>query len=241
MALLALRNVVKQFGGLRAVNGFNLEIDRGEIVGLIGPNGAGKTTIFNVITGVYPLDGGEVRFKDKCINGITPYDTCALGVGRTFQVAKPFAAKSVLYNVMVGAFARTNDIRAAENKALEVLDFLGLSHKKNQLGKSLTIADRKRLEIAKALATDPELLLLDEVMAGLNPKETEAAIGLMRALSTRGITLLIIEHVMEVIMSLSHRVVVLHHGEKIAEGDPKAIVQDASVIKAYLGDGYVAS
>jgi branched-chain amino acid transport system ATP-binding protein len=241
MALLAIRDVVKQFGGLKAINRFNLEIDRGDIVGLIGPNGAGKTTIFNVITGVYPVEGGEIWFKDKCINGISPDKACALGFGRTFQVAKPFAGKSVLYNVMVGAFARTNDARVAEDKALEVLEFLGLSSKKDQLGKSLTIADRKRLEIAKALATSPDLLLLDEVMAGLNPKETEAAIGLVRAIAARGITLLIIEHVMEVIMSLSHRVAVLHHGEKIAEGDPKAIVQDAAVIKAYLGDGYVAS
>jgi branched-chain amino acid transport system ATP-binding protein len=241
MALLAIRNVVKQFGGLKAINRFNLEINRGEIVGLIGPNGAGKTTLFNVITGVYPIEDGEVWFKDKRINGITPDAACTLGVVRTFQVAKPFAAKSVLYNVMVGAFARTNDTRVAETKALEVLEFLGLSSKKDQLGKSLTIADRKRLEIAKALATDPELLLLDEVMAGLNPKETEAAIGLVRAIAARGITLLIIEHVMEVIMSLSHRVAVLHHGEKIAEGDPKAIVQNDDVIKAYLGDDYVAS
>jgi branched-chain amino acid transport system ATP-binding protein len=161
-----------------------------------------------------------------------------MGIGRTFQVAKPFAGKTVLYNVMVGAFSRTNDLRRAEKKALEVLEFLGLLPKKDQLGRSLTIADRKRLEMAKALATDPELLLLDEVMAGLNSKETEEAIALVRAISKRGITLLIIEHVMQVIMSLSNKIAVLYHGEKIAEGPPGQIGHDEKVIKAYLGDEY---
>ncbi len=172
---------------------------------------------------------------------IKPHDSCMIGIGRTFQVAKPFGGKSVLYNVMVGSFARTQDRREAESKALQVLEMLGLLQKKDQLGKSLTIADRKRLEMAKALATDPELLLLDEVMAGLNPKETEEAIGLVKNVARGGITILIIEHVMRVIMSLSNRVAVLHHGEKISEGTPLQVSQDEKVIKAYLGEEYVLS
>lgn len=238
MPILSIRDVAKHFGGVKAITRFSLDIEPEEIVGLIGPNGAGKTTLFNMITGVYPLTAGEIRFKDRVLTGTTPYKACAMGIGRTFQVAKPFAGKTVLYNVMVGAFSRTNDLRRAEKKALEVLEFLGLLPKKDQLGRSLTIADRKRLEMAKALATDPELLLLDEVMAGLNPKETEEAIALVRAISKRGITLLIIEHVMQVIMSLSNKIAVLYHGEKIAEGPPGQIGHDEKVIKAYLGDEY---
>jgi branched-chain amino acid transport system ATP-binding protein len=241
MPILHIKNVSKRFGGLVAINNFSVDIEKGEIVGLIGPNGAGKTTIFNVITGVYPNDGGEIFFKENCINGIRPCDACSIGIGRTFQVAKPFAGKSVLYNVMVGSFCRTNDRREAAKKASEVLDFLGLLSKRDQLAKSLTIADRKRLEVARALATDPELLLLDEVMAGLNPKETEEAILLVRDIAHRGTTILIIEHVMQVIMSLSHRIAVLHHGEKIAEGPPGQIAHDEKVIKAYLGDEYATS
>ena len=239
--LLSIRNVAKHFGGVKAISRFSLDIEQGEIVGLIGPNGAGKTTLFNMITGVYPLDGGEIQFKGQSLRGVAPHRACALGIGRTFQIAKPFAGKSVLYNVMVGAFARTRDLRVAERKALEVLDLLGLLHKKDQLGRSLTIADRKRLEIAKALATDPELLLLDEVMAGLNPRETEEAIAMVRAISRRGVTLLVIEHVMPVIMSLPSKVAVLYHGEKIAEGPPNKIGSDEKVIKAYLGEEYVAA
>ena len=239
--LLSIRDVAKHFGGVKAITRFNLDIEQGEIAGLIGPNGAGKTTLFNLITGVFPLDGGDILFKGQSLRGISPHKACELGIGRTFQIAKPFAGKSVLYNVMVGAFARTRDPRTAERKALEVLEMLGLSRKMHQLGRSLTIAERKRLEVAKALATEPELLLLDEVMAGLNPRETEEAIAMVRAISRRGITLLIIEHVMPVIMSLPSKVAVLYHGEKIAEGPPSQIGSDEKVIKAYLGEEYVAA
>jgi branched-chain amino acid transport system ATP-binding protein len=195
----------------------------------------------SAFTGVYPANGGQILFKGQKINDVKPHDACSLGIGRTFQVAKPFGGKSVLYNVMVGSFAQTNDRKLAEAKAIRVLEKLGLLSKRDQLGKSLTIADRKRLEVAKALATEPELLLLDEVMAGLNPKETEEAIVLVKDIARSGVTILIIEHVMKVIMSLSQRIAVLHHGEKIAEGPPQQVAHDEKVIKAYLGEEYVIS
>jgi len=241
MPLLQIKNLTMKFRGLIAVNNFCLNLEKGEIVGLIGPNGSGKTTLFNNITGVYPYDSGEVLFKGQSLRGKKPHEVCALGIGRTFQLVKPFGTKTVLYNVVVGSFNRMSDRRLAEKRALEILELVGMLPKKDFLGKNLTVADRKRLEVARALATGPDLLLLDEVMAGLNPKETEEAILLVKEINRTGVTLLVVEHVMQVIMSLSNRIAVIHHGEKIAEGSPSQVGQSAEVIKAYLGKEYVVS
>jgi len=240
--LLTIKNLSKHFGGLKAVDNFSLELKGGEIVGLIGPNGAGKTTIFNLLTGVYQPDSGEIVFMGKNIKKFRPYDICFQGIGRTFQVVKPFLNRTVLYNVMVGSFLRTNDIKKAKEEAIEVLKFTGLINKRDLFGRNLTIPDRKRIEIARALATKPKLLLLDEAMAGLNQTETQEAIALIRKIQKeKKITIFLIEHVMQVVMSLSERIAVLHHGEKIAEGTPKEISFNENVIKAYLGEEYVTT
>jgi branched-chain amino acid transport system ATP-binding protein len=241
MNILQLNGVSKSFGGLTAVADLDLTISEGEIVGMIGPNGAGKTTVFNLITGFHPLDRGEIYFNGENITRLKPYDLCFKGIGRTFQIVKPFATKSVIRNVMVGAFCRVKTAGKAEECAREVLDFTGLDPKKGMLAKNLTIADRKRLELAKALATRPKLLLLDEVMAGLTPKETDDMISLVRKIRDQGITLFIIEHVMQAVMTISERVVLLHHGEKIMEGTPEEVASDVRAIKAYLGEEYVVA
>ncbi len=238
MSLLKISKLRKEFGGLTAVADFDLSIAPGEIVGLIGPNGAGKTTIFNLISGYLRATEGEILFKDESIIGLKTNQICKKGIGRTFQIVKPFLGLTVLKNVMIGAFNKTDRPDVSEERSIQVLEFLGLSGKKDASVGSLTIADRKRLELARSLATQPELLLLDEVAAGLNPKETEDIIALIRKISREGITLLMIEHVMKTITSLTNKIVVVNYGMKIAEGDPFEVLRDPNVVKAYLGEAY---
>ncbi|MHC1710939.1 MAG: ABC transporter ATP-binding protein [Solidesulfovibrio sp.] len=239
--ILEITNLTKHFGGLTAVSSLDLHIAQGEILALIGPNGAGKSTVFNLVAGVYSPSEGSIRFKEKEIRGQKPWDLCRLGLARTFQIVKPFASKTVLYNVMVGAFLHTNSTHKAKEKAEEVLTTLELVHLRDKLAGNLTIADRKRLEIAKALATSPELLLLDEVMAGLRPTEVDDMIAIIKGLRDRGVTVFVIEHIMRAVMALSDRVAVIHFGQKIAEGSPEAVTKDENVIKAYLGGEYGAA
>jgi branched-chain amino acid transport system ATP-binding protein len=236
--LLEIQSVTKRFGGLVAINGLSLEIKKGEILGLIGPNGAGKTTLFNLITGFYPVDDGEIFFENERITRLKPYECCRKGIGRTFQKDKTFENRDVLYNVKIGALPKSESVKHSHEKALEILSFVGLIDKREQSGGSLTIPDRKRLEIAKALATDPKLLLLDEVIAGLNPREVDEAIELIRRIREKGIAIFIIEHVMQALMSLSDRVIILHYGQKIGEGTPEIVSKDKKVIDAYLGEEY---
>ena len=236
MALLEANEITKRFGGLVAVGNLSLSVDKGQILGLIGPNGAGKTTAFNMISGFCKADEGEIIFDGKEISGLRPDQICKLGLTRTFQVVKPFPNLSVLDNVMVGAYNRTNERRESRKKAEDIIEFLGMQEMKGMTAGSLSVAHRKRLEVAKALATDPKIILLDEAMAGLRPTETDEMIELVRQISHQGIALLLVEHVMRVIMSLAERIVVIHHGEKIAEGTPQQICQDKAVIDAYLGE-----
>ncbi|OPY79148.1 MAG: Lipopolysaccharide export system ATP-binding protein LptB [Syntrophorhabdus sp. PtaU1.Bin058] len=239
-SILQVSGLTKKFGGLTANDDITFEVNRGEIVSIIGPNGAGKTTFFNCLTGFQRITSGSVIFEGRRIDQLSAPAIAKLGLVRTFQIVQTFAGMSVAENVIIGALMHTRNVEAARKRAADVLAFTGLSSKKDVLGKNLTIADKKRLEIARALASDPKLLLLDECVAGLNPNEVKEAVELLKRIIGAGITLLIVEHVMEVIMPISSRVVVLDSGKKIAEGRPQEIAADERVIKAYLGDRYDA-
>lgn len=241
MPALKLFNITKNFAGLKAVCKVSLEMDEDDIFGLIGPNGSGKTTVFNLITGFLNPDDGEIIFNGRSILGLKPHDICKRGITRTFQIVKPFSDLTVVENVMIGAFHLTKKPNSARKEALKVLDFLKLSHLRGMKASLLTISDRKRLEIARAIAIKPKLLLLDEPMGGMNPTEVENMLGEIKRIHDSGIGLLIIEHVMKAVMSISDRVAVLNHGEKIMEGTPKEVSKNQDVIKAYLGEEYVAS
>ena len=237
--IIEVQGISKSFGGLKALSNLSLSVEKGEIFGIIGPNGAGKTTLFNILSAVYKPDSGLVRFKGETISNLgKSHLICRSGIGRTFQLVKPFENMPVLQNVMVGAFSQERSREKAEGIALQVLDFVELANRKETLAHELTIADKKRLEVARVLATRPQLLLLDEVMAGLNPAEVTETSRLVKRIRDYGITVIIIEHLMQAIMSLSDKVMVLAEGEKIMEGAPGEVVKDGRVIKAYLGEGY---
>ena len=235
--MLEVRDISKSFGGLKAVDSASLDVASGEIVGLIGPNGAGKTTLFASIAGFHRPDAGTVSFEGKPITGLAPHRICAAGMVRTFQITQPFAGISVRENIMVGAYLHTADRRMAAREAEAVAGLVGMTDQLDQRGADLTVAGRKRLELARALATGPRLLLLDEVMAGLNPTEIVEIVGVIRNIRASGVTILLIEHVMQAVTSLAERVYVLNQGRMIAEGTPATIADNEKVIEAYLGHG----
>jgi branched-chain amino acid transport system ATP-binding protein len=235
--MLEVRNISKSFRGLRAVRDASFAIPEGGINGLIGPNGAGKTTIFNIIAGVYAPDSGGIDFNGNPIHGLRPDQICAAGIGRTFQIVKPFAGLSVLDNVIVGALHRERSVASARAYAVSILEKLRLAPKRDLPAASLTLPDRKRLEVARALATRPRLLLLDEVMAGLRPTECDEMVEVFRSLNrSEGLTILLIEHVMRAVMALAGHIGVLHHGEVIARGTPAEVVRNPAVLECYLGE-----
>jgi len=238
VAFFRVEKLVKTFGGLTAVNGVSFEVEKGQIFGLIGPHGSGKTTLFNMISGVYAPTSGKVVYKDREIQGMKPYRICNMGIGRTFQVVKPLGRMTVRDNVIAASFSRMSSMRQAREHALEVIEFCGLTPVKGVLAKSLPIAGRKRLEIARAMATRPDLLLLDETAAGLNPTELLSAINLIRRIRENGTTIIIIEHIMHVIMTISDRIHAINFGTTIAEGTPKEVAENQAVIEAYLGTDY---
>ena len=240
MRILEGQGVTKFFGGLAAVSNVDFHVDRGEILGLIGPNGAGKTTLFNLVSAAFPLSSGEIRFKDRKISGLKPHRICKTGISRTFQETKVFPNMSVLQNVLVGAFFGTPDLvsgAGAAREATQALEFVGLSAMGANPVNDLTLVNQKRVEVARALATKPELLLLDELMAGLNAAEVSEAMELVTKIRDTGITIFMVEHVMKAIMGICERIIVLHHGEKICEGTPKEIAGNKQVIEIYLGEG----
>ncbi len=238
MPLLTLTKVSKSFGGVSAVKNVSLTVETGEIVGVMGPNGSGKTTLFNLVSGALVPDAGEIFLLGEHTNGLPPHQLCRRGLARTFQLVRPFLALTVLENVLVGLGYGRERLTGgpARDKAVELLNSVGLAGRFDRLANTLTIMDRKRLELARALATSPKLLLLDEFMAGLTPTETAAAISLIRKLQLGGLTVVLVEHIVWALLDVSHRIVVLSAGEKIADGAPTSIAKDAHVIEVYLGD-----
>jgi branched-chain amino acid transport system ATP-binding protein len=232
---LVVSDLSKRFGGLRAVQEVSFTVRENETLALIGPNGAGKTTAFNLIMGFYRPDAGSVRAFGRELVGLRPHAVCALGLARTFQVAKPFGGMTVLENVMTGAFLRERRPATARAKAREAIAFAGLSARERTAARDLTTIDQRRLEMARALATEPRLLLLDEVMAGLNPAEVDQAVALVHKLAAQGLTIVIVEHLMRAVMALARHIVVLDHGQKIAEGTPSDVMNNPEVVRAYLG------
>jgi branched-chain amino acid transport system ATP-binding protein len=240
MAMLEAKNVSMHFGELAALQNINLSVEKGEILGLIGPNGAGKTTFFNCVTGFLNATRGDIFFNGQNITRLGPHRICHLGICRTFQIVQSFHEMTVIENIMMGAFCRHATTRASTAQAEEVLEITGLRDKRDQIAGSLTLADQKRIELARTIATQPQMVLLDEVMAGLNPTETDEAVELIRKIHQTGLTLIVVEHVMEVIMDISERIAVFDSGELIVDGPPEKVVRDERVIKAYLGENYHA-
>lgn len=238
--ILKIDKVKKNFGELVALNSVEVTLNQQDILGMIGPNGSGKTTLFNVISGIYSLASGEIFYKGESLKSKSPHVICQLGIARTFQIVQPFSQMTILDNVMVGAmYGQGLSLRQGRDKAEEILQFVGLGKKIHLTPNEVTTEDRRRLELARALATDPEVILLDEIMAGLTPTEIDEALHLLRKINQKGITIFMVEHIMKAVMSISNRIIVLNYGEKIAEGTPKEVAENPEVIKAYLGERYV--